>query len=110
MSTENETDQQTASDPAVGSRDLLDCVALACAEAIQYESGPTLNAEHIKPVLEKYLPPKHLTAPREFFVELDSLLSWVMNRGWVIRDGEDREIAEKLQRQARSIYEQSNHD
>ena len=46
-----------------------------------------------------------LAAPREFFVEVDSLLSWIANRGWVIRDPEDREIAEKLIRQARGIYQ-----
>jgi hypothetical protein len=46
-----------------------------------------------------------LFAPRGFFVEVDSLLSWVAHRGWVIRDPEDRQIAERLQRQARAIYE-----
>jgi hypothetical protein len=56
MRNQNETEHPTTGDPAVGSRDLLCCVALECAEAVQYESGPTLNAEHIKPVLEKYLP------------------------------------------------------
>jgi hypothetical protein len=56
MRNQNETEHPTTGDPAVGSRDLLCCVALKCAEAVQYESGPTLNAEHIKLVLEKYLP------------------------------------------------------
>ena len=49
-----------------------------------------------------------LAAPREFFVEVDSLLSWVAHRGWVIRDPEDRETAERLQRQARAIYESAD--
>jgi len=73
-------------------------------------SGPT---EHptgtgaVRPLIRSTV---LLAAPREFFVEVDSLLSWIANRGWVIRDPDDRALAEKLIRQARGIYEANHED
>jgi len=50
-----------------------------------------------------------LPAPRRFFVEVDSLLSWIAHRGWVATP-ECREELLKLQREARGIYMSERND
>jgi hypothetical protein len=44
-------------------------------------------------------------APRRFFVEVDSLLSWLVHQGWSIKNQTHfQEMADKLYREARKIY------